>query len=316
MKPEASVLILLIAMFAGTASINPFFISGGNLMLIAQFAPIYAILAIGAMMNLIVGGIDLSAGALITGSNVLVAVLVVWYRVDLTIAILAVLAIGIAMGLGEGLISVTFSPPFPYVAPSLIVSLALSYIIPGYMMVITRAFPIWGLPDVYRIIGQSKVLGLIPMPLVIFLMVFFITAYILHFSVLGRHMYAIGGDPEAARRAGVNVRRVRVFCFAYSAFLFSLTGIILGSIVFSGTIHLGPGYMLSSIIGAILGGVSLAGGEGTVVGALLGALVVDVIDNILVALGVSPFWRDVVVGIIFFVVVISDFARRKKSLLP
>jgi ribose/xylose/arabinose/galactoside ABC-type transport system permease subunit len=266
---------------------------------------------IGSMFPTILGAIDLSIGAQIAFTNVSVAVLVAWHGVPLLIAIFIVIGINLLIGFAQGRLITQFSPPLPFVVPSVVITLSVMFILSGLATEITKGFPITGLPKAYFILG-SDINGF-PVPLITLCLITIITTYILHFSKLGRHIYAVGGRAEAAALAGVNVRKIREFCFTYAALLYGVSGLTLGSLIQSGNATVGPGYLLPSIAGVAIGGVSLAGGEGNIMMPIIGALLIYLIENILVMMGFSPFWHEVILGGIFIVVAIIDFYRRKKS---
>lgn len=312
-RAELNVLIFLLILTAIVTYINPFFITPANIRINLQQASIYAVLAIGETFVLLVGGIDLSAGAQITAANVLIAYLVSTMHLPFLTSLVLIYALAIAVGLGQGIFSVTFSPPFPFVAPSFIVSLAVNYILSGAMLVMTLGFPIYINSRIYSSFGTMYGFLGIPNPVWILLGVLAFSIFLLTQTKAGRHIYAIGGSAEVARLSGVNVTALRLFCFAFAAAMYATVGLEFGSIVSEGTVTIGPTYLIPAIAAPFLGGVSLAGGEGSVVGATLGAIVVYIVSDILITVGISSYYNDVIVGVIFFAVVLFDFVRRKRA---
>lgn len=270
-------------------------------------------LAIGETFVLLVGGIDLSAGAQITASNVLIAYLVSTLHFPFWISLALIYLLAVGVGLGQGVFSVAFSPPFPFVAPSFIVSLAVNYMLSGAMLVLTLGFPIYINSSVYASFGTMYGFLGVPNPVWILIGVLAFTLFLLTQTKAGRHIYAIGGNAEVARLSGINVTALRLFCFAFAAAMYATVGLEFGSIVSEGTVTIGPTYLIPAIAAPFLGGVSLAGGEGSVIGATLGAVVVYIISDILITVGISSYYNDVIVGTIFFAVVLFDFVRRKRA---
>lgn len=312
-RAEINVGTFLIALLVIVSIINPFFYGRANTIINLQQAPIYAVLAIGEMFVLLVGGIDLSAGAQITAANVLIAIFFSHYHIPFVYSLIFVLLISIAIGFGQGLFSIFFSPPFPFVAPSFIISLAVYYVLPGAMLVMTLGFPIYINSPLYAQLGTTHGLLGLPNPLWIFLAIFIFSFFVLTKTKLGQHIYATGGNSDAARLSGIRLNYVRLFCFAFAGLLYALTGLMFGSTIAEGTITVGPSYVIPAIAAPFLGGVNLGGGEGSVIGATLGAIIVYIVTDILIALGISAYYHDIIVGLIFLAVVFLDFFRRKRS---
>jgi ribose transport system permease protein len=293
--------------------VNPFLLSAANLWLILVWGSIYSLSIIGQMLYLLVGAIDLSSGGVICLSNVLASVLIMWYNFEVWQAVLIVLILGFAIGLATGLFSVYFSPPFKFMLPCFIFTLMLNFVFIGAMRVITRAFSVYGLPDSYRAIGYATV-GPIPIVAIYMLAVLAILVYFLYYRPIGRHVYAIGLNDEVARRVGVNVKKVRLIALGSGSLLQAFVGIIIGSYLAVGSVLIGPAYLLPILAGAFIGGISLAGGEGTPFGAILGGFTVYLMENIIVALAIEAFWKEVVVGLCLIVFVIFDFIQKRRAI--
>jgi ribose transport system permease protein len=313
-RPEFSVLVVLLSLSLVTSALNPFFYSVANLQLILIYASIMILVGLGQMLVVIVGGFDMSVSALVMLSNVMVAAFYLWLKFPIWLAIVASVALTVGLGFAQGLFTVTFSPPFPFIAPAFIITLAMNFIVPGLMLVLTGGVTITGMSTEYRIIGQGYVFG-VSVPVLLTIAVLIVMTYLLHFNRLGVHMYAIGGNDEFARRAGINVRRVRLIAFTLAAAIYSLVGLILGSQMSGGSIHAGPYYLIPSMVAPFLGGARFGGGEGTTVGVILGGTVIYLVENMLVALSIDPFWHQPIIGTIFLLVLSFDFMRRKRALL-
>jgi ribose transport system permease protein len=309
---EVNRLILLLCTALVINLVNPFFLSADNIGLIFVWGSFYSIMVIGEMLYLLVGAVDLSAGGVICLSNVLAAVLILWYKLEVWQAVLAVLIIGFAIGLATGFFGVFFSPPFKFILPTFIFTLMSSFVLVGAMRVLTRAFPVYGLPDSYSAIAHSM-LGPVPIAAVYMLTILVILTYVAYYRPLGRHIYATGLNDDVARRVGVNVVRTRLIALSVGSALQAFAGILIGSYLAEGSVLIGPDYLLSVLAGAFIGGVSLAGGEGTPFGAILGGFIVYLIENIIVTLAISPYLYEVVMGLSLLFFVMFDFIQKRRG---
>ncbi len=281
--------------------------------LIVLWGSIDSIMVMGQTLALLVGGIDLSAGGVMTLSNVIVAALIVWHGVDLSLAIPIALLLGAAIGAGTALFGMYFSPPFRFILPIFVFTLMLHFVLIGAMSIVTGAFPIYGLPPSYSVVARGQ-LGSVPLPVIYMLVILGIVSFFIYFKPLGRHIFATGLNDEVARKVGVNVRKVRVIALAVGSMLQAFAGILSGSYVAEGSILIGPENLLPTLAGAFIGGVSLAGGEGSPFGAVLGGFMIYSIENIIVTLNVGAFWNDVVLGLFLLVFVIFDFVQKRRTM--
>jgi len=287
------------------------FAKPANLAIIMRFIATFGMLAIGEVLVIITGGIDLSVGSLIALIGVIVATLMLKGVGGVTFgmipAILISLLIGALVGCWHGLFVTKLKiPPF-------IITLGTWLIAKGMAAFITRGYPIvYPSGSPFLFLGQGT-LGGIPVMFIILVVVAIAILFILNYTSLGYRIYAVGGNIEAARLSGVNVDSVRIFCYAVSGFLAALTGVMLASRLGQGTPTVGSAYELWAIAGAVIGGTSLKGGEGTVLGAILGAAIVGVMQNGMVLLNVSSYLQDVVLGMVLVVAVVYDTMRRRKA---
>jgi ribose transport system permease protein len=285
------------------------FAKPANLAIIMRFIATFGMLAIGEVLVIITGGIDLSVGSQIALIGVIVATLMLKGVGGLTLgmapAILIGLTIGTLVGIWHGLFVTKLKiPPF-------IITLGTWLIAKGLAAFITRGYPIvYPSESPFLFLGQGTVLA-IPVMFIILVVVATIILFILNYTSLGYRIYAVGGNIEAARLSGVNVDRVRIFCYAVSSFLAALTGTMLASRLGQGTPTVGSAYELWAIAGAVIGGTSLMGGEGTVLGAILGAAIVGAMQNGMVLLNVSSYLQDVILGVVLVVAVVYDTLRRR-----
>jgi ribose transport system permease protein len=182
----------------------------------------------------------------------------------------------------------------------------------GFILVLTNAFPIPGLPSGYNYLGQGYIFNVIPVPVIICLIIAAIAFYLLRFTYIGRQIYAAGGNIEAARFSGVNVDARIILCYVISVVCASIVGIIQAARMSLGHPGSGEGYELLAITACILGGLSLMGGEGGVPGILIGALLIGVLQNEMVMLNINPYWHKIVISLVLLVAITFDYVRRRR----
>jgi ribose transport system permease protein len=303
---ELNILIALVLLCVLLAFLSPVFFTANNLLGVARAFSLTAIAAIGQTMVIITGGIDLSAGSIIGLSSLSTGLLLVagWPAVP---AILAGLVVGTAFGACNGLLITRVGLP-PFIA-----TLGTLSIGRGLIYVITQGYPVTAPRDPLLLqIGQGY-LGQVPMPVIIMIVVTILASVFLSRTTLGRYIYAVGGNEEAARLAGINVNRVKMFVYTTSGFLASVSGIILLSRLVSAQPTAGLGQELPVIAASIIGGTSLIGGEGTALGAVLGAAIVGVLENGIVLLGINTYAQQVVTGAAILLAVGLDIWRKRRA---
>lgn len=303
---ELNILIALMLLCALLAFLSPVFFTSNNLLGVARAFSLTAIAAIGQTMVIITGGIDLSAGSIIGLSSLSTGMLLAsgWPSVP---AILAGLAVGTAFGACNGLLITRLGLP-PFIA-----TLGTLSIGRGLIYVITQGYPVTAPRDELLLqIGQGYI-GQIPMPVITMIVVTIVASLFLSRTTLGRYIYAVGGNEEAARLAGINVNRVKMFVYTMSGFLASISGIILLSRLVSAQPTAGLGQELPVIAASIIGGTSLIGGEGTALGALLGAAIVGVMENGIVLLGINTYAQQVVTGAVILLAVGVDIWQKRRK---
>lgn len=303
---ELNILIALVLLCALLAVLSPVFFTSNNLLGVPRAFSLTAISAIGQTMVIITGGIDLSVGSIIGLSSLSTGILLVngWPSVA---AILAGLLVGTAFGACNGiLITRVGLPPF-------IATLGTLSIGRGLIYVITQGYPVTAPRDELLLqIGQGY-LGRVPMPVIIMVIATVLATAFLGKTTLGRYIYAVGGNQEAARLAGINVNRVKMFVYTMSGFLSSVSGIILLSRLVSAQPTAGLGQELPVIAASIIGGTSLIGGEGTALGAVLGAAIVGVLENGIVLLGINTYAQQVVTGAVILLAVGLDIWQKRRE---
>lgn len=300
-----SMLLILILTWIVLAFLSPYFFTVRNLFEITLQSSVFAIIAAGETFVIFSGGIDLSVGSVFAFSAIVGGIL---FRAtgSVFLAVVTSLGTGIAAGIINGLfISRLRVPPF-------VATLGMMGIARGAALIAVNGIPIYGLSPTYMWIGQGQVAGLIPVPTIIMAVIFVLAYLVLNYTRFGRFTYAIGSNRESALLSGVNVAGVTVGIYAVAGMLSALAGIIesarLGTVQAAG----GDGYELLAIGAVVIGGTSLFGGEGNIIGTLIGALLVTTIRNGLNILGVYAFWQYVVNGFIIILAVAVDQVRRKR----
>jgi len=305
---EFSTLIALIALIVFTMIMNPRFISVYNLQTLGQQWAMYALLAIGEVFVIVIGGgaVDLSLGGIAAFSGVLVSMFIVNYNMSPLLAVILVLLISSGWGLWHGLAMTKLNvPPF-------ITTLGTFAITTGLSEVLTKGWPVVGLPNSFDAIGTANFLE-IPASVVILIIIAIIAIFFFHYNVYGIYFKAIGANVEAARNVGINVVWLRTITFIFSAFLGGLVGIIVAARLGEGQPDIGSMYALYGIAAAVMGGTALTGGIGSIYGALIGAGIIVAIWNALVMIGISSLWTNVILGIVIVAAVSFDVLRHRKN---
>jgi len=297
----AGLIILFIIM--SVASSN--FLTMDNLVNVMRQISINAILAVGMTFVIITAGIDLSVGAVIALTGTLWAATVVNYNMPIWVGILLALIIGGLLGVVKGLIISTQNlPPF-------IVTLAMLTIISGLSFVFTGGRPISVNTDAFKMIGRGYI-GPIPIPVIIMIIVVIAGHYLLKKTAFGRHVLAVGGNPEAARLCGVKVTSVIVKVYALAGVLTALAGIILSSRLASGSPTVGDGAELDAIAAVVLGGTNMMGGSGSILGTCIGVGIIGILGNGLNLLGVSSYNQMIIKGLVrLFAIWINNLKLKK-----
>jgi ribose/xylose/arabinose/galactoside ABC-type transport system permease subunit len=306
-RPRFLILVLALA-FAGFALTTAEFATIYNVFNMTQYGVEIGLLALGETLVIISGGgsIDLSVGSMLSLSGVFMGLLTM--RVGLNVWLAALL--GILSGGLLGAINALFTTRIGI--PALIVTLGTLYAYASAALVLTDTVPISGLPEHFFVLGQSKVLGVPFQVLMIFIPVALVLHVALRRTIFGRNLHAVGTNEVAARFAAINVGAVRFWVFTLAGLLAGLAAVVMTSRVASARPDAGVGYELQAITIAVLGGTSILGGEGTVLGTILGVLVITVLSNGLQLAGINPIWQLGAVGIVLVGTVLLNqwLARR------
>lgn len=292
------ILFILLSLFA------PNFLSSRNLLNVLRAVAFNGIIACGMTFIIISGDIDVSVGSAVAWASSLLGVLAIKQGWPLWMAVIFVLLQGIMIHALAGYIRVRWA------VPAFVVTLALFMSFRGAARLITNAYPITPFPTDFNFWGGGYIAQVIPVPAVLMLLTFAVFYFLSTRTVFGRSVYSVGGNEEAARLSGIPVWRTRITIFALTGFLAAFSGVILSSRIMSGSSNIAEGLEFEVIAGVIIGGTSLAGGEGSIIGTLLGVLFIGLLGNGMVLLGINPFAQEVVRGlIILFAVLISALQK-------
>ncbi len=296
--PQFGILIVFIGLFAVLGIMAPeSFLSGGNLINVMRQASAQMVVAIGMTFVLILGGIDLSVGSVANLCGTISAGLIVKNGMSLEAAVAIGMAIGLGLGVVNGIvISKLKLQPF-------IATLAMMSIAKGASLLYSGGMPISQLGDAYIELGRGYV-GILPIPVIIMIAVIAVAWIILGRTVFGRRVYMTGGNEEAARLSGIKVDRIKIIVYAICGFTAALTGIIYTARLGSSQPTMADGLELDAIAAVVLGGTSLLGGRGFILGTIVGGMFLSVLSNGLNILNVSSFWQQVMKGIILVVAVV------------
>lgn len=295
-------LILLVIIIS---ALNSAFLEPSNLFNLLRQVSINGLIAFGMTFVILTGGIDLSVGSTLALSSAMIAILMV-SGVDSIVALLIGCIFGAILGAINGLL-ITLGKMAPFIA-----TLATMTVFRGLTLVITDGNPITNLNGSYafQLFGRGYFLG-IPVPAVTMFITFMILYIILHKTVFGRQTYAMGGNEKAAFISGIKVNKLKVMIYSLAGLMSAMAGAILTSRLNSAQPTAGMSYELDAIAAVVLGGTSLTGGKGRILGTLIGVLIIGVLNNGLNLLGVSSFYQQVVKGVVIIIAVLID--RKNKS---
>jgi len=284
--------------------LTPYFLTVSNLLNVAEQTSINAIVAVGMTFVILSGGIDLSVGSIVALAGVVLGLALHDDR-SLGVALTLTLGAGAACGIVNGiLVSLGGLPPF-------IVTLGTMSIVRGAALLVTEGRPISGFASSFRVLATGRA-GFIPAPVIATATVYLIASLVLTRTTFGRYVYAIGGNEEATRLSGVAVRFHKTMIYGVSGVMSAIAAVILTARLNSAQPIAGMMYELDAIAATVIGGTSLMGGEGTLAGTLVGALIMGVLRNGLNLLGVSSFLQQIVIGGVIVVAVLLDTVLKRK----
>jgi ribose transport system permease protein len=308
-------LIALLLMVIAMSFLSDKFLTGDNAWNVMRQISVNVCISVGMTLVILTGGIDLSVGSILALCGAISAGLLkngfelvpfdMFVGFTFLGAALGGVLVGMLLGYVNGLAITRFSVP-PFVA-----TLAMLTIARGLTMLWTGGFPITGLGETFAFIGTGWFFG-IPMPVWISAVIVVLAAVMAAKTRFGRYIYAIGGNERASILSGLNVNKIKIAVYTLAGALSAVGGLIITSRLDSAQPNAGMGYELDSIAAVVIGGTSLSGGRGTIIGTVQGALIIGVLNNSLVLLNVSPFWQQVVKGVVILLAVIIDRLHSKK----
>lgn len=282
--------------------LSPHFLSVRNIMNIVRQSSIIGVIAVGMTFVILMGDFDLSVGSLVALSGVMVAILHVEMDYSPVLSVILTVTAVTMLGFLTGTLVVKFH------VPAFVATLGMMSSARGLALIISEGYPISGFDPSLRTVGAGMV-GPLPTPVIIFISLVGITYIILRETKFGRLIYGIGGNLEAVKLSGINVDKYKIIVFGISALSAALSGIILAARVNSGQPTAGMGYELDVISAVVIGGTSLQGGKGGIIGTFFGALLIGVLRNGFNLLGIPPFYQQLVQGIVIVAAVMLDQIR-------
>lgn len=297
---------VLAFLFIGFTIANPRFISTKNLFTIARQVSMYGIAAVGMTFVILIAGIDLSAGSVITLVNIVCAYLMVKAGFGMVTAVILSVLMATLIGVLNGFFVSTIG------IPAIIATFASQIIFEGAAYLISGGIPIYGFDERFKVIGQGFI-GPVPVPVIIMIICFGIGSFILNKSYFGRNFYAVGGNEEAAKLSGIQVGRIKYMIYSLSGFFAGLAGIVMLSRTNSAQPTAGSGYEFDVITCVVLGGVSVAGGHGFMSNVVAGVMIIGCLTNGMILMNVSSYTQMIIKGLVLLFAVGFDCLQKRKS---
>ena len=295
-----STLIILVVLVVIFSVASPNFLRVNNLLNVLRQVAVIGILTAGMTYVIISGGMDLTVGAYLGLSGVALAGVPVPAAVILTIVLMTVI------GIVTGALIVGLN------VSAIVITLGMMTVVRGLAYIFSGGLPVYDIPDLIVFLGQGYVAG-IPVPVIIMVIIVVIAGLILKYSYFGRYVYAIGGNVEAAKLAGVSVNKITISLYGISAFLASIAGIVLTGRISSGAPASGTGTEMDVVTAVVIGGISVNGGKGSMLGAFLGAVIIGVLSNGLTIMNIGEYYQQVVKGLVLILAVAFDVLANKEK---
>lgn len=306
MLPALSRILILAVLIVFGYVIDSSFVSPRNISNVLTNASIFIIIGIGQTIAIITNGPDLSSGSVMTICAVVTAILMKAYGINFIIAILVGLVLGCLLGLLNGYM-------IAYIGlPSFISTYGLQWAVFGFAYVILKGYVLYDFDPVFRFIGNSSLFNVIQMPIVITFILVILGVFLLKKTTFGRKCYAVGSNSESAKMSGINNKKVIVMAFVLSGLFSALAGIVFVARMNAVQADIGSAYLLPVLATVYMGGTSAAGGEGGLLGTVIGALVMTIVTNCMNILAVPSEWRDGIIGILIITTVLLDLIVKKK----
>lgn len=303
-KSRYTVLIILAGLIVTFSLLTPNFRTWSNMVTILRQVSMVGIISVGMTFIMITGGIDLSCGVMMGLVGVTSGVFMTSGGIPMLPAMLLGILICSLVGFINGM-AITYTK-----MPPLIATLGTMNFVFGLNYTLTKGLPVTGLPAGIKVIGQGYIGGIMPVSVLIMIVILLIGAFVLNKTYIGRYIYAVGSNDEAARLSGVNVNAIRVLVYTVGGAMSGIAGILMMSRLNSGQPIAGKGYEMDVITACVVGGVSTTGGEGNITGMILGLLIMGVLTNGMAVLGLGEFYQYMVKGIVLIIAVGFDSHRR------
>ena len=302
---EVGVLAAMALLVAFFWLLEPAFLSERNIRAILNVVSFVGIIAIGQTVLLVAGEFDLSVGSVAGLSAVVAAKLMTAAALPVALAIVGGVGVGALIGLVNGLIVVRLG------IPAFIQTLGMLFIGQGLIQLVTGGYPVYPLPEAINVMGNTDLAFGLGWSFAFFIIAAIVADFVLRRTVLGRNMYATGGNKEVAHLVGINTNAYKIGAFIVVGALSAIAGMFVMADLGSGGTSIGSGWELTVIAGVVVGGVSLFGGAGTVAGGAVGILMLKVVQSGLVVIGVNSNWQQIAVGVIMVMAVGLDIVRRR-----
>ncbi|WP_304619582.1 ABC transporter permease [Paracoccus sediminilitoris] len=303
-NPLAGVFVALVAIFVISALISPYFLTAYNMSVIARGLAFVGLVTIAQASLMILGELDLSLGTIGGLCGVVSGMLMVQAGLPWGVAFVLALVLGMALGLLNGFLVTALG------LHSLVLTIGTAGIYGGAILVLTKGVAITGIPEGIQFLGRGAVLG-VPVPFIVMLVVLAVALFLTTRTPMGRYMYAIGNNAAAARMLGIRVDRIRLLVFTFAGMLSALAGMLMVARLGTAQPSIGQAWVLAPIAASVIGGVATTGGVGSPLGAIFGAGIIAIIENIIVLFGVSPYWQGVVSGAIVVLAISFDALSRR-----
>ena len=302
--PLAGVFVALLVIFILSAVMSPYFLTPYNMSVVARGLAFVGLITIAQSMLMVLGELDLSLGVIGGLSGVVSGILMMRMGFEPYSAMFLAILLGLCLGLFNGFL-VTFLR-----LHSLVLTIGTAGIFGGANLVLTRGVAITGIPREVHFLGRGDLFG-IPVPFIIMFFVLLIATFVMLKTPFGRYMYAIGNNRDGARMLGIRVDRVRLMVFGAAGAIAGLAGVLMVARLGTAQPSIGDSWVLAPIAASVIGGVATTGGIGSPIGAILGAGIIAIIENIIVLFGVSPYWQGIVSGAIVVLAISFDAISRR-----
>ncbi|MEN6419148.1 MAG: ABC transporter permease [Clostridiaceae bacterium] len=307
--------VLLVVLFLVLSFVSDYFLTVNNLLNMLRNIALQGVIAFGMTIVIVSGELDLSISSSVALTGVLIGLIggkisdagILPLKYAVLVGIAVALIVSVVVGVANGWLITRFK------IPAMIVTLAMQNVLYGVAAVISKGFPVISFPEWYSVIGSGRLFGIIPVPVIVLLIMFALTYFLLSFTKFGRAAFACGGNAEAARLSGINVQKTKIRAMVLIQVCCVISGVMLSSQVMSGTFSFARGWEMNAIASVIIGGASLAGGIGNMRGTLLGIIFIGILTNGMTLLNVNDYVQYIVRGgLIIFAVLLSTVKNKQK----